>query len=728
MKKQIDNNVILREAKDLDEKNKSVILSEAKDLNNKEYIAHLFENDNIRAPESLSEDNVLKMLDAAGAQSSSDLRDATDVVSANNSTGSASTKHSKPEASGKKEFRSAAPRKKSRVVRWVALAACAVLAVVIVPQFYHSALLAPNTASNADELYTFGSYTEIERTVKKINKESPLDSFRMKSSAPETAYEESADFTADSDAMLSAEGSAGAQKNMTAGSAAGANHSETYLQVEDVDEADIVKVDGKYIYCVTNKSEVVILEAEAGKTKKVAAIGSQGIENYINDIFLKGDTLVTIGKVYDDKDEGYSAVVSYDISDRSKPVLISEFRQSGNIISSRMVGDFVYVISEAYTYGSGSVIPKCTVDGELSNIPYRDISCVPNPNSSSYIILSAVDIASGKAGSSKTKAVLGATNDIYCNDHNLYAAVTEWSNRGDAEYTRIVRAALDGLKIRFNGSVSVRGSIDNQFSMDEKDGYFRIATTSMRAGINVNNLFVLDEKLKETGSITGFARNESIKAVRFIGDKAYVITYEAIDPLFVIDLSDPAAPHIEGEVKIDGFSTLLVPVDRDKLIGIGHATGDNGYGGEYASGLKLALFDISDPSEPKVLDSKEFKDMSSPAQSTHLALTVNSKEEYFAIPYDIYSYDDMIIEDAETADDTGIIEDAETDDSLDVYMPYQEPKSEHGVLVFGTEKEAIDVYDCHKLGDSPLLRSVYIDDFIYALDASGHSESFRFEK
>ena len=137
---------------------------------------------------------------------------------------------------------------------------------------------------------------------------------------------------------------------------------------------------------------------------------------------------------------------------------------------------------------------------------------------------------------------------------------------------------------------------------------------------------MLDSDLNEAGSVTGFARNESIKSVRYFGDRAYVITYKAIDPLFIIDLSDPEDPEIEGEVMIDGFSTLLIPAGEGRLLGIGHATGDNGYGGEFENGLKIVLFDISDPSEPKVLDSKEFEDMSSFAQSDHHALTIKTQK------------------------------------------------------------------------------------------------------
>ena len=409
--------------------------------------------------------------------------------------------------------------------------------------------------------------------------------------------------------------------------------------------------------------------------------------------------------------------------------MITSFRQTGTIISSRMVGDYVYLVTNDYVYKGGRVVPKCTIDGELKEMPADSICCVPDPAESSYIILSAMDISSGKDAKCKTSAIFGASTDIYCNDHNLYTAVTEWDQEKNSSYTRIVRAKLDGVKIRFDATARVRGRIDNQFSMDEKDGYFRIATTGERGGMDVNNLFVLDSNLKETGSVTGFARNESIRAVRYFGDKAYVITYEQIDPLFVIDLSDPASPKIEGEVKIDGFSTLLVPAGEGRLLGIGHATGDNGYGGEYDAGLKLALFDISNPSEPEVIDSIEFKDMSSPAQDTHKALTFNSKDGWYAIPYSIFSYDNVITDSSDAASGSEIAEDEAEQADEDTLAIDTEPayKSECGVLVFGAD-DKLSVHDQHKLTDKYLNRCVYIGDYIYALDGDGEVSSFEFNK
>ena len=131
-----------------------------------------------------------------------------------------------------------------------------------------------------------------------------------------------------------------------------------------------------------------------------------------------------------------------------------------------------------------------------------------------------------------------------------------------------------------------------------------------------------------------FAKGEDIHAVRFSGDTAYVITFEYTDPLFVIDLSNPKKPIIKGSVKISGFSTNLIPIDSDTLLGIGTA---NNISNPYAQGIKFALFDVSDPQKPTVLDSKTIKNTASEAQDTHKAILVNKSENYFAIPFEYHA-------------------------------------------------------------------------------------------
>ena len=606
------------------------------------------------------------------------------------------------------------------VKRLAVTAACLIFAVFGGVQLYQTVTAPPDTGIQNGELYTFKDKSEIEHLVSSLDRSRDILYDGDVLEEAEMVTEDSAPATGSMDA-----GSGNMVRSEAKSSSSAGDHSDTYLQVEDVDEADIVKTDGKYIYYVNNDREVIILSADNGKTQLMSKIGAGEVENYVHDIFLKGDTLITVGYVYDG-DDGYTGVTTYDISDRKKPEMITSFRQTGTIVSSRMVGNYVYLVTRDSVYKGGRVLPKCTVDGNYTEMTPDSICCVPEPELPSYIVLSAMDITSGKDSKCKSSAIFGASEEVYCNDHNLYTTATEWDDKTSSSATRIVRASLDGLKVKFNATVKVRGRIDDQFSMDEKDGYFRIATTSQRDGMDVNNLFVLDKDLKETGTLSGFARNESIRAVRYFGDKAYVITYEQIDPLFIIDLSDPENPSIDGEVKIDGFSTLLVPAGEGRLLGIGHATGDNGYGGEYAAGLKLVLFDISYPSQPKVLDSREFKDMSSPAQDTHKALTVNSRDGWYAVPYSVYNYEDepILIEEEGPAD-ASASETAPSEEISDEL--YTEPQFEAGVLVFGAD-DKLNIYDQHSLSENYLTRSVYIGDYIYALDEEGNVSSFRFTK
>ena len=690
----------------------------------RDYIKAMFDSDGIKAPESLSEQNMLAMLEQA---------EAAEAAAAKAAEAEHADLQKKWQPANVKASEKKSASRRPHIYRWAAVAAAAVICLFGISGLFDILGPAPDTSADGDQLYTFRSEREIDKILKSMDTGISFGRLRYgNSSSSDIEYEVMEDgmveYESAPDSAVKSNDSAALGTSSDTGSE---SHSETYLQVDDVDEADIVKTDGKYIYYVNTDREVVILEAKDGKTKKLSTIGSSGVENYIHDIYLKGDKLITVGKFYKgDSDEGSSGIVVYDISDRTDPEVLYDFSQTGDILSSRMVGDYVYLVTNDWVYKGRRSVPMCGSSDSFVKLNATDICCMPEPHSTSYIVLSAIDVSSGAKGSSKTKAILGASDEIYCNDHNLYVTSAEYDSKTYTYYTRIVRATLDGTNVKFNGTAKVRGYAVNQFAMDEKDGYFRIATTSERDGMDVNNLFVLDSDLKEAGKVTGFARNESIKSVRYFGDKAYVITYQAIDPLFIIDLSDPTDPEIEGEVMIDGFSTLLVPVSEGRLLGIGHATGDNGYGGEFENGLKLVLFDISDPSEPKVLDSKEFEDMSSFAQSDHHALTINKEDGWFAIPYEIYRYEEWLDGDVIVEDDL-IIEDAEEPSATDgdeigelVEEPAVTEMHEAGILVF-TAGDKFGKIDQHNLDATQLFRSVYIGDWVYALDAKGNVYSFK---
>ncbi|WP_316609446.1 beta-propeller domain-containing protein, partial [uncultured Ruminococcus sp.] len=210
----------------------------------------------------------------------------------------------------------------------------------------------------------------------------------------------------------------------------------------------------------------------------------------------------------------------------------------------------------------------------------------------------------------------------------------------------------------------------------------------------VNNLYVLDSGLNQIGSVEGFAKDESIKAVRYMGDTAYVITYEETDPLFVIDLSTPSDPQILGEVKISGFSTMLVPIDGNTVLGIGYNT-DNVYytDMEVQDGIKIVTFDVSDKTNPKVLDTKVFKGYYSEVQNNPKALLVNTERNDFTIPFSCYgdgysNYDSY----------SGVINFRISDGKIDIVDEYRS-----------------DVFVSSENGSAEVSRCVYVGNTIYML-------------
>lgn len=506
------------------------------------------------------------------------------------------------------------------------------------------------------------------------------------------------------------------------GGAGETSFGDTYTQVDDVDEADIIKNDGEYIYYAsTSRGCVKIYKPSGEDAELVSTIDDflkvsdeysekpSDTEN-VYDIYVYKNILAVNTEKYEyhnkNTDDYYDADVStlvylYDISDVTSPKKINSFGQSGTYISSRMIGNQLYLVTNDFIYSDEckddfDYLPYvCNgKDSEKEPIKLSDISYGTSPSESCYLVISIIDVENAKK-TTDTKAVFGAGTDMYCNRENMYITMNRlWSGyKGISEcadsQTQIVKVNFSEGDIKFTAECEVPGNTHNQFSMDEKDGNLRVATTSYNEkGNEVNNLFVLDENLNKIGEVTGFAEDESIKAVRFMGDMAYVITYEETDPLFVIDLSVPTNPQIKGEVKISGFSSLLVPVDENTLLGIGYST-HTGEFSEVTDGVKFALFDISNPQKPAVLDSYVLKYATSDAQYNHHALLVNPQAGYYAIPYQRW-------------DDEKAID-------------------ENGVIKIEIENGKINVANNFNIdSDENIIRCTYVNDNLYAFDYSGN--------
>ncbi len=205
------------------------------------------------------------------------------------------------------------------------------------------------------------------------------------------------------------------------------------------------------------------------------------------------------------------------------------------------------------------------------------------------------------------------------------------------EETVIYRFAIDGLDITAEAEGSVPGYVLDQFSMDEYEGYFRIATTSSTFYVKnnaimtkrVNNVYVLDMNLSIIGRLEGLATGERIYAARYLGDLMYLVTYRQVDPLFGIDLSDPKNPKVIGYLKIPGYSEYLHPYGSKYLIGIGVETDESGG----FSGLKVSLFDISNPRNITEVSKIVVKGVyRTPLFKDHKAFLINYMKKYIAFP------------------------------------------------------------------------------------------------
>jgi uncharacterized secreted protein with C-terminal beta-propeller domain len=219
-------------------------------------------------------------------------------------------------------------------------------------------------------------------------------------------------------------------------------------------------------------------------------------------------------------------------------------------------------------------------------------------------------------------------------------ALFEYDSRiqEESRKTIIHKISIDEDNLEYIAKGSVPGRLLNQFSMDENDDKFRIATTveyytQYKGTIRSNAVYILDENLDVLGGLNDIAPDESIFSARFMGDRLYLVTFQQIDPFFVIDLSSNT-PKILGELKIPGFSNYLHPYDDDYVIGVGRDTKEVGSGRVQQLGVKVALFDVSDVSNPKVIDDYVIGDSSthSEALNNHKAFFFDKRKNILSIP------------------------------------------------------------------------------------------------
>ena len=396
------------------------------------------------------------------------------------------------------------------------------------------------------------------------------------------------------------------------------DHSTTNVQVEGVDEADIVKTDGEYIYYLAD-DKLVIVNAKDAENLKIE--NQIDFENFnAEELYINKNNLVVIGTEYEYGNyysyNNFTIAKQYNIENKEKPKLEREVKIEGIYISSRMIENNIYLISnktidyylDDEDLDENEFKPKyqdTIISKDTKCMDFDEIYYIPKCEETRYLNLASFNLEDNSAAN--IQSFLGAGEEVYASINNLYIAITKYEYKDSMFYgyydnydvnTYIYKFEINGKDITYKAASKVKGSLLNQFSMDESDGYFRIATTDETGSRTDNNIYVLNENLEIVGKVENLAKGEKIYSVRFMQNRAYMVTFVETDPLFVIDLSEPTNPQVLGELKIPGYSKYLHPYDETHLIGFGENTKVNEYGGVVTDGIKMALFDVSDPTNP----------------------------------------------------------------------------------------------------------------------------------
>lgn len=475
------------------------------------------------------------------------------------------------------------------------------------------------------------------------------------------------------------------------------DYSATNVQVKGVDEGDIVKTDGKYIYALKD-NELLVYKPDGANTKLASRLTvSTSDSAHPEELYVSGDRLAVVLATY----RIYNATVNsaniatpdiarpmsekvsvaiYDISNPEAPKVLTTLGQDGSFLNSRMLNGKLYLVTNYYVYGDGAkegdpkTFAPCTyVNDTATAMPAKSIAILPVVPQSSYAVVCAYDLEGGLSAGSLS--ILGGGSTLYMNSENLYLADTEYGDTASAERkqsvytvvdhvcsntTTITAVSLSGLTAAACGTVP--GTLCSSYSMDEYKGNLRVATTNNSYSYSVytdktmgfenykypndnktvNALYVLDSGMNIVGRAENIAPGETIQSARFDGADAYLCTFEQTDPLFAYDLSNPKSPVKLGEMKITGFSDYLHVWADGRLFGLGQSATEKGQ----VTGMKMVMFDVSDKANVSVKTSLDLGDGYSQALYDPNAILVSPDKSLIGFPTDtgyvLYSYSDGV--------------------------------------------------------------------------------------
>jgi len=412
-------------------------------------------------------------------------------------------------------------------------------------------------------------------------------------------------------------------------------YSTTNIQVAGVDEADIVKTDGEYIYLVSGTNVFILKAYPAEEAQILSQITFN--DTSFGGIFVSQDSnrLAVLGCKYRFPEFYYQTFIIdvktfmnvYDISNKSQPTLLRNFTMTGSYFNSRMIGDYVYfVVSQpSYVIYDTVILPKIYSNNIMKEMGATEVLYSnASDNYFLYTTVVALNMQNTTEEPTRKTIMLGGTSSMYVSLNNIYITFPE-----PYDQTSIYRIRIENSTINPEAKGKVPGHELNQFSMDEYNNYFKVATTTWVNG--TNNLYVLNMNLSAVGSLENFTPpNETMDSARFIGNRCYLSTsVRRKDPFFVIDVENATEPKILGYLKIPGFTTYLHPYDESHIIGVGRDENNR---------VKISLFDVSNVSAPVEVDMYSVGGVWSDTLvlTEHKAFLFERSKDLLAIPVSIY--------------------------------------------------------------------------------------------
>lgn len=467
----------------------------------------------------------------------------------------------------------------------------------------------------------------------------------------------------------------------------------TNVQVEGIDEGDIVKTDGEYIYAITD-SELRVYKADGENTKFESYVNLEDEDFWPQEMYLCGNKLMVICSRYEiccdyAYAEGVSVAKSepsapqvkilfYDVSNPGEISYVNCAGQDGSYVSSRLFDGELYVVSNYWLWNEidgdkpETYIPRTYCNDEEKLVAADSICIKEELDGTGYTVAVKYDAESG--AEKGNLSLMGNMDTLYMSENSLYIASCSYYDDTSEEYekdgytvtdtksgakTTVYRVDLATMKAAANATVP--GLLKDQFSMDEFEGNLRLVTTNEVSSFSTyydkkhdfaniewhedgesssTGLYILDSGLNTVAKVEGLAEGEYIRSVRFDGGYVYFCTFRQVDPLFAVNVSDPAKPEILSELKISGFSQYLHPWSDGLLFGLGMEADENT---GRTQGMKLVMFDISDKADVKALHTLNLESCYSEALYNHHALLISPEKGIIGFggdsDYEIYGYD-----------------------------------------------------------------------------------------